>query len=132
MFISIYINRYLYKHIVVYISHLLINNIIRPSLLTKTELDWLLGNIQVSGNYNHKIKSQFRKKINNFENLELPLLIEKGLISFSPVTKFSNGVTKNSSVDTHSSSSNSETCAQIKSLERDLNARFESDSSIGS
>ena len=104
-----------------YISHLLINNIIRPSLLTKTELDWLLGNIQVSGNYNHKIKSQIRKKINNFENLELPLLLEQGLISFSPVTKYSNGVTKYSNVDIDSSSLNSKTYAQMKSLERDLN-----------
>ena len=103
-----------------YISHLLINNIIRPSLLTKTELDWLLGNIQVSGNYNRKIKCQIRKKLENFEKIELPLLIEKGLISFSPVTKFSNDVTKDSNADTHSSSSNSETCAQMKSLGRDL------------
>ena len=103
-----------------YISHLLINNIIRPSLLTKTELDWLLGNIQVSGNYNRKIKSQIRKKITNIENLELPLLLEKGLVSFSPVTKYGNGVTKYSNADTHTSSSNSETCAQMKSLGRDL------------
>ena len=103
-----------------YISHLLINNIIRPSLLTKTELEWLLGNIQVSGNYNHKIKSQIRKKINNFENFELPLLVEKGIISFTAVTKNGNDVTKYSNADTHSSSSKSDTCAQIKSLERDL------------
>ena len=95
-------------------------NILRPSLLTKTELAWLLGNIQLSGNYNRKIKSQIRKKINNFENFELPLLIEKGLISFSPVTKYSNGVTKYSNTNSPSSSSNSETCAQMKSLGRDL------------
>ncbi len=98
----------------------MINNIIRPSLLTKTELDWLLGNIQVSGTYNRKIKSQIRKKINNFQHLELPLLLEKGLISFSPVTKYSNGVTKYSNVGTHSASSNNEICAQMKSLGRDL------------
>ena len=54
------------------------------------------------------------------------------MISFTPVTKYSNGVTKYSNADIHSSSSNSETCAQMKSLERDLNARFESDSLIGS
>ena len=121
MFISIYINRYLYKHIVVYISYPLINNnSFRPSLLSRIELEWLLGNIRLSGIYNRKIKSQIRKKINNFQNFELPLLIEKGLLSFSPVTKFSNGVTKNSSADIHSSSSNSEICAQMKSLGRDL------------
>jgi hypothetical protein len=42
------------------------------------------------------------------------------MISFTPVTKYSNGVTKYSNADIHSSSSNSETCAQMKSLERDL------------
>ena len=96
------------------------NDILKPSLLTKTELDWILGTIQLSGNYNRKIKSQIRKKINNFENFELPLLIEKGLIAFSPVTKFSNDVTTYSNADTHSSSSNNEICAQMKSLGRDL------------
>ena len=45
-----------------------------------------MGNIQLSGSYDRKIKSEIRKKINNFENLELPLLVEKGLISFSSVT----------------------------------------------
>ncbi len=96
------------------------NNQQELSLLSKTELEWLLGKKQLPGSYNRKLKSQIRKKINNFQNFELPLLVEKGLISFSPVTKFSNGVTKYSSVDIHSSSSNSESCAQMKSLERDL------------
>ena len=41
---------------------------------------------QLSGSYNRKIKSQIRRKINNFQNFELPLLIEKGLISSSRVT----------------------------------------------
>ena len=67
--------------------------------------------------YNRKIKSQIKRKLENFE---LPLLVEKGLLSLSSVTKFGNGVTKYSNADIHSSSSNSETCAQMKSLERDL------------
>ena len=53
-------------------------------------------------------------------NIKSPLLIEMGLLSLSTVTKFSNGVTKNSNADIPSSTSNSETCAQMKSLERDL------------
>jgi hypothetical protein len=56
----------------------------------------------------------------NFQNFELPLLLEKGLLSLSDVTKFGNGVTKYSNADTHTASSNSETCARMKSLERDL------------
>ena len=68
----------------------------------------------IHGSYHRKIKRQIRKKINNFENFELPLLIEKGLMSFPSVTKFGNGVTKYSNTETHSSSSNNENCAQIK------------------
>ena len=96
------------------------NNPQELSLFSRTELEWLLGKKQLSGSYNRKIKGQIRRKINNFQNFELPLLIEKGLISFSPVTKYSNGVTKSSNTEIHSSSSNSETCAQMKSLGRDL------------
>jgi hypothetical protein len=96
------------------------NNQREQSFLSKTELEWLLGKKQLSGSYNRKIMHQIRKKLENFESFELPLLIERGLLSLSPVTKFSNGVTKNSSADIHSSSSNSEICAQMKSLGRDL------------
>ena len=69
------------------------NSNITTSLLTKTELEWLLGNLQLSASCHRKIKSQIRKTINNFEKFELPLLIEKGLMSFSSVTKCGNGVT---------------------------------------
>ena len=96
------------------------NNSHELSLLSKTELEWILGKAQLSCSYNRKIKSQIRKKLENFEKFELPLLIEKGLISFSPVTKYSNAVTKYSNVETPSFSSNSEICTQMKSLERDL------------
>ena len=74
------------------------NNLQELSFLSKTELEWLLGKKQLSGNYNRKIKSHIRKKLENFEKFELPLLLEKGLISLSSVTKFSNTVTKNSNI----------------------------------
>ena len=94
-----YINRYPYKHIVVLILYpSMNNNISRPSLLSKTELEWLLGNIELARSYQRKIKSHIRKKLENFEKFELPLLLEKGLISLSSVTKFSNTVTKNSNI----------------------------------
>ena len=96
------------------------NNQREQSLLSKTELEWLSGKKQVSGSYNRKIKHQIRKKLESFESFEFPLLIERGLLSLSTVTKFSNDVTKYSSAEIHSSSSNSETCAQMKSLGRDL------------
>jgi hypothetical protein len=65
----------------------------------------------LSSSYNSKIKSHIRKKLVNFQNFELPLFLEKGLLSLSDVTKFGNTVTKYSNADTHSSSLNSETYA---------------------
>ena len=62
------------------------NNSIELSLLSKTELEWLLEKKQVSESYNRKIKSQIRRKVENFQNFELPLLLEKGLLSLSDVT----------------------------------------------
>jgi hypothetical protein len=66
--------------------------------LSKTELEWLLGQKYVLGSYNRKIKIQIRKKLEKFEKFELPLLVEKGLLSLSDVTKYGNGVTKYSNV----------------------------------
>jgi hypothetical protein len=51
-----------------------------PALLTKTELEWLNGNIQLSHAYQRKIKSDIKKKIRILQELELPLLIEKEFI----------------------------------------------------
>jgi hypothetical protein len=96
------------------------NNFHELSLLSKKELEWVLGKTQLSGSYNRKIKSQIRKKLENFENFELPLLLEKGLLSLSSVTKYGNSATKYSNADHPSSSLNTQICAQMKSLERDL------------
>ena len=67
-----------------------------------------------------QMELNIRRKLENFENFELPLLVEKGLLSLSSVTKFGNGVTKYGNADFHSSSSTNKTCTQMKSLERDL------------
>jgi hypothetical protein len=99
------------------------NNQQEISLLSKTELEWSLGNKQLSSSYNRKIKSQIRKKIENFENFELPLLLEKGLISLSTVTKFSNGATKFSNTQNQHTTKNDENqriSAQNQSLGRDF------------
>ena len=70
------------------------------SFLSRTEIEWLSGNKQLSTSYNRKIKSPIRKKIKNFQKFELPLLLEKGPISLTTVTKFSNDVTKYSNTQT--------------------------------
>lgn len=53
---------------------------IEPALLTRTEIDWLLGKIKVSKSYEYKLKSSIKRKIKDFTNLELPLLKKTGLI----------------------------------------------------
>jgi len=64
-----------------YISYPLINNnSFRPFLLTRTELEWLLGNIQLSKSFEYKIKSTLKKKIAQFLNFELPLLIQNQIL----------------------------------------------------
>ena len=71
-----------------------------PALLTKTELDWLNGNIQLSYAYERKIKSDIKKKIRVLQELELPLLVEKGFIPRTiGVTSNCNIVTANCNND---------------------------------
>jgi hypothetical protein len=76
-------------------------NSFNPALLTKTELEWLNGNIQLSYAYQRKIKSDIKKKIRILQELELPLLIEKGFIpQTTGVTSNCNAVTANCNNDT--------------------------------
>ena len=74
----------------VYISNTLINNIIRPSLLTKTELEWILGKNQISKSFEYKIKISLRKKIDQFLNFELPLLIQNQILDKQLIQDISN------------------------------------------
>ena len=70
-----------------------------PASLPKTELEWLNRNIQLS--YAYEIKSNIKRKIRILEELELPLLIEKGFISQpAAVTSNCNTVTTNCNNDT--------------------------------
>ena len=50
------------------------------SLLSKTELEWLLENKTVSKSFEYKIKSTIKKKIENFLSFELPLLIQTQIL----------------------------------------------------
>jgi hypothetical protein len=44
--------------------------------------------------YEQKIKSDIKKRIENFQKFELPLLIRTGLLTYPNVTENSNNVTK--------------------------------------
>ncbi len=102
---------------------------VRLALLTKTEKEWLQGNAHLSYAYQRKIKSDIKKKLQTFQEFELPLLLEKGLISSSTdvtpncnyVTANCNAVTTGSNAKTPNSPSflqNKEALAGIRS--RDL------------
>jgi hypothetical protein len=62
---------------------------IQPALLTRTEIDWLLGNKEVSKLYERKIRYSIKKKIETLTELEIPLLMHRGF----NVTTHSNAVT---------------------------------------
>jgi hypothetical protein len=64
----------------------------QPALLTRTQIDWLQHKIQLSNGYQRKIKSDIRKKLRIFNELELPLLVKSGFIT---ATANSNAVTTN-------------------------------------
>ena len=51
------------------------------ALLTRTEFAWLNNKIQLSNGYRRKIKSDIRKKLRVFNELELPLLLKTGFIT---------------------------------------------------
>jgi hypothetical protein len=56
------------------------NNSQELSFLSKTELEWILGNKYLSKSFEYKIKSTIKKKINRFLNFELPLLIQNEIL----------------------------------------------------
>ena len=85
------------------------------ALLTKTELEWLNGNIRLSYAYQRKIKSDIKKKIRILQELELPLRIEKGFIPQTiGVTANCNAVTANCNIDLGEKNPNSSPFLQNK------------------
>ena len=88
------------------------NKEIYPSFLTKSELDWLLGNnISISKTYQYKMKSSIKRKWHTFLNLELPLLQKSGIISDN-LTVFGKGLTVFGKVDDTLNSLKTENCGQ--------------------
>jgi hypothetical protein len=64
-----------------------------PDLLTKTEIEWLLGNVQPSKGYERKIRYSINRKIGTLTRLEMPLLASRGFnvtIDCNSVTAGSN------------------------------------------
>jgi len=88
---------------------------IQPALLTRTEIKWLLGNVKVSKSYQYRIKSDIRKKIRNFTELELPLLLKQEIINGFDLSKFTQNLRISPQINIlndPTNSSNSQICAQ--------------------
>ena len=68
---------------------------IQPALLTRTEINWLLGNVKVSKRYEYRIKSDIRKKMKTFTNLELPLLLKRRIIDSLDLSIFTQNLRTN-------------------------------------
>ena len=85
--------------------------VIQPALLTKTEMEWLLGSKSISKSHEYKIKSEIRKKLKILTNLEFPVIQKSGLFS-EDLTEFSKYLTAFSKVDNSINSSNIQNCAQ--------------------
>ena len=81
---------------------------VEPALLTRTEIHWLLNDIQLSDGYRRKIKSDIRRKVKIFNELELPLLIKSGFI---PATTNCNAVTTNCNTNCQTNSTIDANCA---------------------
>ena len=56
-----------------------IHSSFKPSLLTKTEIDWLSGKAHLSKTYEYKIKSIIKSKLKALYEFELPLILNSGL-----------------------------------------------------
>jgi hypothetical protein len=51
---------------------------VKPALLTRSEVDWLLGNRQFSKPYERKLKHGINKKLRTLLQIEVPLLRANG------------------------------------------------------
>jgi hypothetical protein len=49
-------------------------------LLSRTEIQWLLGKIKVSKLFEYQLKSRIKKKVQSLMELELPLLVKTNFI----------------------------------------------------
>ena len=75
-----------------------------PALLTRTEIEWLLGKVKVSKSYEYRIKSDIKKKLKTFTELEVPLLIRNGFLENSNLSKYTQDLMISPQMNGHSNS----------------------------
>jgi hypothetical protein len=55
---------------------------LNPVLLSKTEIQWLLGKAKVSKLFEYQLKSRIKKKVQSLMELELPLLVKTNFVNY--------------------------------------------------
>jgi hypothetical protein len=83
----------------------------QPALLTRKEIEWLLNNSRISKAYEYRMKSNIRKKLRIFAELEFPLIQKSGIFPES-LTVFGKDLTTFSKEDNPLNTSNIENCVQ--------------------
>lgn len=68
----------------------------KPALMTRSEIKWLLGNYTPSKGQERYMRHCIYRKIQTFQKLELPLLVNAGYLDPTVVSAYANAV----SVDT--------------------------------
>ena len=69
---------------------------LKPALLTRTEIEWLLGKKEVSKAYGYYLRHSIKEKLQTLVELELPLLNEKDLIGSGELSVFTKDLRANS------------------------------------
>jgi hypothetical protein len=82
---------------------------IRPALLTRTEIQWLLGRVKISKQYQYRIRSDIKQKIKTLIDLELPLLVQKGIIDKTDLSKYTQNLNANPQIKNPHFSTNTST-----------------------
>ena len=88
---------------------------IYPALLTKTEIEWLMNNLKISKAYEYRIKSDIRKKLKTFTELEIPFLMKKGIIDNIDLSVFTQNLRTNpqtNNYDFTNNATNTANCVQ--------------------
>ena len=74
----------------------------KPALLTRTEIEWLLNHVEVSKAHQYRIKSDIKRKLKTFAEVEIPLLIDSGILDNFDLSKYTQNLMTNPQINSHS------------------------------
>jgi hypothetical protein len=62
------------------------NNAFKPALLTRTEIEWLLGKYHGSRKFEKTMRYRIRQKIKSLIDYEIPMLVDKDFLTIGRLT----------------------------------------------